>query len=63
MINIIKVPINLRFVVNLSGNNISDRDVCTTLHFLRTSQSCQSRKKHMEIRKVTSGGEFSHGVQ
>jgi hypothetical protein len=63
MINIIRVPINSKFVMNLSGNNISDRDVSTTLHFLHTPQSCQSGKKHMETGKVTSGDEVSHGVQ
>lgn len=61
MINIIEVSINLRFVMNLSVNNISDRDIVTTSHALYTPQSCQNRKKHIKTAKVAFGGEFFHG--
>ena len=60
MINIIEVSINLRFVMNLSGNDITDPDIVTTSHPLHTPQSCQSRKKHIKTAKVAFGGEFAH---
>jgi hypothetical protein len=54
----------MKFVINSSGNNIFDRDVCTRLYTLFIyHRAVEVEKKHIKTGQVAFGGKFFHGVQ